>query len=128
MLMLDTHALVWLASDQSKLTPDAKAVIREHAGDLCMSSISGMEIALLHKRSRLELPLDPATFVARALNVHGIVEIPVTAEMGCRAAALPDIHNDPFDRIIVAACQAGGHVLLSKDGTIPRYPGMTVRW
>ena len=128
MLMLDTHALVWLASDQSKLTPDGKAAIRQYAGELCVSSVTGLEIALLHKRGHLELPLDPATFLARALRTHGIVEIPVTAEIGCRAAALPDIHNDPFDRIIIAACQAGGHVLLSKDRTIPRYPGMTVQW
>jgi PIN domain nuclease of toxin-antitoxin system len=72
--------------------------------------------------------LSPSSFVARALAVHGIEELPVTAEIGCRAAALPDVHNDPFDRVIVATCPIGDHTLLTKDRIIPTYPSITVVW
>lgn len=128
MLLLDTHALVWLASDQQLLSRRAKAVLRKAAGGLFTSAISSLEIALLAKRGRLELPLPPGPFIETSLRQHGITEIPVDTPIAVAAAALPDIHNDPFDRILVATAVARGLDLLSKDVTLPRYPGVKVVW
>jgi len=72
MLLLDTHAFVWLASDQTQLTPVGKKRIRQAAGRLFISSITGLEIALLVKRGRLELPVQPLTFIDQSLHQHGI--------------------------------------------------------
>jgi PIN domain nuclease of toxin-antitoxin system len=128
MLLLDTHAFIWLASDLRKLTDVAKATIQAHAGQLLLSGISGLEIALPVKRGRLKLPVDPNTFIMRALNQHNIKQIPVTTEIGCRAADLPDIHNDPFDRIIISTAQIHHASILSKDGTISFYPDTKTVW
>jgi PIN domain nuclease of toxin-antitoxin system len=128
MLLLDTHAFVWLVSDQTRLSPKAVDAIRSHPGQLCLSGISGLEIALAVKRGRLDLPTDAETFVRRGLVQHGIQEIPVTATLGCQAAQLPNIHNDPFDRIIVATAQAHGLSVVSKDAVLPQYPRLCVIW
>lgn len=128
MLLLDTHALVWLASDQDLLTDRCKNVIRQAAGRLFMSAISSLEIAILVKRNRLELPLPPEQFVAESLRHHGINEIPVDSKIAMTAAALPDIHNDPFDRILAATAIIHGLELLSKDAVLPNYPGLKVVW
>lgn len=128
MLLLDTHALVWLASDQAQLTPTGEACIRRAAGRLFVSSISGLEIALLVKRGRLDLPLPPQAFIDESLRQHGVEEVPVDTAVAVASVALPDLHNDPFDRIIVATALARGLVVLSKDTTLPRYPGLTVVW
>jgi PIN domain nuclease of toxin-antitoxin system len=128
MLLLDTHALVWLAADQDQLTDRGKAVIRRSAGRLFMSAISSLEIALLVKRSRLALPLAPERFVAESLRHHGITEMPVDSTIAMAAAALPDIHNDPFDRILAATALVHRLELLSKDTVLPRYPGLSVVW
>lgn len=128
MLLLDTHAFVWLASDQDQFTGRGKAAIRESAGRLFVSSISSLEIALLVKRNRLELPLPPERFVAETLRHHGINEIPVDSTIAIAAAALPDIHNDPFDRILAATALVQRLDLLSKDTVLPRYPGLRVIW
>lgn len=128
MLLLDTHALVWLASDQSLLTEHGRDVIRRAAGRLFLSAISSLEIALLVKRNRLDLPLRPEQFVAESLRHHGITEIPVDSKIAMAAAALPDIHNDPFDRILAATAIIHGLELLSKDIVLPRYPGLKVVW
>lgn len=128
MLLLDTHALVWLASDQEQLTDRGRALIRESAGRLFMSAISSLEIALLVKRSRLQLPLPPEQFVAESMQHHGINEIPVDSAIALAAAALPDIHNDPFDRILAATAIVQRLDLLSKDTVLPRYPGLRVIW
>jgi PIN domain nuclease of toxin-antitoxin system len=128
MLLLDTHALVWLASDREQLTPNGQAAIRGSAGQLFMSAISSLEIALLVKRHRLDLPLPPERFVAECLRHHGIAEIPVDSTIAMAAAALPDIHNDPFDRILAATAIIHRLDLLSKDTVLPQYPGLRVVW
>jgi PIN domain nuclease of toxin-antitoxin system len=128
MLLLDTHAFIWLASDLRKLPKAAKSALREHAGALYLSGISGLEIALSVKRDRLDLPTDPESFTLRALEQHGIEEIPVSAVIGCRAARLPEIHNDPFDRIIIATAQFHRAKILTKDAVIPDYPDTDVIW
>ena len=128
MLLLDTHALVWLASDQEQLSGRGKALIRDSAGRLFMSAISSLEIAILVKRSRLQLPLPPERFVVECLRHHGITEIPVDSTVAMAAAALPDIHNDPFDRILAATALIHRLELLSKDTVLPRYPGLHVAW
>jgi PIN domain nuclease of toxin-antitoxin system len=128
MLLLDTHALVWLASDQEQLTSRGKTAIREAAGRLFMSAISSLEIAILVKRGRLELPLPPERFVVECLRHHGITEIPLDSAIAMAAAALPDIHNDPFDRILAATAIIHRLDLLSKDTVLPRYPGLRVTW
>jgi len=128
MLLLDTHALVWLASDQEQLTSRGKTLIREAAGRLFMSAISSLEIAILVKRGRLELPLPPERFVGECLRHHGITEIPLDSAIAMAAAALPDIHNDPFDRILAATAIIHRLELLSKDAVLPRYPGLRVAW
>jgi PIN domain nuclease of toxin-antitoxin system len=128
MLLLDTHAFVWLASDQRHLPPKAKEAIHQHGGSLFLSAISALEIAILVKRNRLALPLPPEAFIDRALAQHGISEIPVTRDIACHSASLPDIHNDPFDRIIVATAGLRKLVIVSKDSTLARYPGTRVVW
>jgi PIN domain nuclease of toxin-antitoxin system len=111
MLLLDTHALVWLASDRDQLTESGQAAIRRSAGRLFMSAISSLEIALLVKRSRLELPLPPEQFVTECLRHHGITEIPVDSPIAMAATAI--IHRLE---------------LLSKDKVLPQYPGLRIIW
>lgn len=128
MLLLDTHAFVWLASDPARLPPAAQETIRQEAGTLFVSSISALEIGLLVKRRRLELPLPPSEFVERALAQHGIHETAVDRSIALASTALPDLHSDPFDRILVATAQVRGMRILSKDTQLARYPGAEVVW
>ncbi len=128
MLLLDTHALVWLASDRKQLTENGQAAIRQSSGRIFMSAISSLEIALLVKRNRLELPLTPEQFVAECLRHHGITEIPVDSTIAMAAATLPDIHNDPFDRILASTAIIHRLEVLSKDTILPKYPDLRVVW
>lgn len=128
MLLLDTHAFVWLASDPAQLSPAAREAIRQEAARLFLSSISALEIGLLIKRGRLVLPLTPSEFIERALAHHGVREVPVDHEIALASTALPDLHNDPFDRILVATAQSRDLRLVSKDTQLARYPGTRLVW
>lgn len=128
MLLLDTHAFVWLASAPKELSPPARRAIQENADNLYISSISALEIAILVKRKRLSLPLDPAEFIDRALRQHGIREIPLDRSIAIASTRLPDIHNDPFDRIMVATAQLNGMSIVSRDRILRSYPEVKIIW
>lgn len=128
MILLDTHAVVWLASDQDKLTENAKELIRSNAGRLYLSVVSSWEISILHKGNRLKLPTEPEKYVDRLIEQHGLNEVLLERKVVQLSVRLPDIHNDPFDRILIALCQQKGWMLLSKDRVISKYPGIHVVW
>ncbi len=128
MLLLDTHAYIWLASDQRQLSRRGLAAIAEAGGQLYVSAISALESALLVKRGRLELPCPAAEFYRLALKQHGIHEISVDHRVAFASAALPDLHNDPFDRIIVATAAIHHLRVLTKDRIIPGYPDVEAVW
>jgi len=127
-ILLDTHALVWLASDPDQLSSAAQVAIRAHPASLHISVVSAWEISLLVKRGRLILPLSPDDFLSRAIAHHGLIELPLTRRVAQASVFLPDIHNDPFDRILISECNARGLSLISRDTVIPRYPGFAVIW
>jgi len=128
MILLDTHAIVWLASDQDRLTEKGRELIRGNAGQLYVSVVSAWEISILHKRNRLQLPMEPEKYVDCLLRQHDLNEVPLVREVVQRSVRLPDIHNDPFDRVLIALCQKERWLLLSKDEVIRTYPGIQVVW
>lgn len=128
MVLLDTCTLLWLAADQSRLSSRARDLIADHADALFLSSISAFEIASKHRKGALVLPLAPVVWFKRALQHHGINEIPVSGELCTRSVDLPQLHNDPCDRIIIATAQAEGLSILTPDPMIRAYPGVQVYW
>ncbi len=128
MLLLDTHVFVWLASAQRNLSSGAKQAILQNADELFISSISALEIAILVKRNRLRLPVETGEFVERAVRQHGIHEVPVDRHVAITAVSLPDIHNDPFDRLILATARLHHMDILSMDKAFPQYRAAKVLW
>lgn len=126
-LLLDTHAFVWLASDLSQLPPAAKEAIA-NSECLCVSSATPWEIGLLVRSGRLELPLPTAEYVDRAIARHITEEIPIDRGIAIASTELPRIHNDPFDRILVATAIAQDLVLVTRDGVIAKYPEVRTIW
>lgn len=128
MTLLDTHAFVWLASDQGALSPAALAAIKKDRDSLFISVVTAWEVALLQKKGRLFLPLPPEEFMQRALRHHGVQELKLQREIVIAGMALPDIHNDPFDRILVAEALHHKCRIVTKDEKIPLYPGVKAVW
>jgi PIN domain nuclease of toxin-antitoxin system len=128
MTLLDTHAFVWLASDQGALSPAALAAMKKDRDSLFISVVTAWEVALLQKKGRLFLPLPPEEFIQRALRHHGVQELPLRREIAMAGVTLPDIHNDPFDRILVAEALHHKCRIVTKDEKIPLYPGVKAIW
>ncbi len=128
MILLDTHAMVWLASDPKRLSPAARQAVSAHAAMLHVSAVSAWEISLLVRNGRLTLPMSPEDFVKAAIQRLALTELPVTRESAQASVALPAIHNDPFDRVLIAECGRRRLSLISADRVIAQYPGLRVIW
>jgi PIN domain nuclease of toxin-antitoxin system len=128
MLLLDTHALIWLATDLSQLTDNAKTAIRYHASDLYISSITALEVSLLVRGGKLKWGRNPHALFRRAVEHHRLAEVPVDSEIAWISAQLPPIHRDPFDRILIATAQKHKMIILTKDQIIPTYPRVKAVW
>jgi PIN domain nuclease of toxin-antitoxin system len=128
MTLLDTHAFIWLASDQTALSPAALTAIKKDRDSLFISVVTAWEVALLQKKGRLFLPLPPEEFLQRALSHHGVQELQIKREIVLAGVALPDIHNDPFDRILVAEAIHHKCRIVTKDEKIALYPGVKAIW
>lgn len=123
MILVDTNGLIWLAVDDPRLGPEARAAIEQarDEGALAASAISFWELAMLRAKDRLPAPADPDRMLRDFLQM-GMMIIDVTPEIGLRAGSLQDFHGDPADRIIVATAQEG-HQLLTSDRKILNWSG-----
>lgn len=118
-VVLDTHVVVWLDEGSPRLGPRARAAIERafRAEELAVSAISFWEIAMLERKGRLELDLEPGEWRAELLRM-GVVEIPVSGRIGIHAASLERFHGDPADRMIVATAKIAGAQLFTADERI----------
>ena len=124
MILLDTHVLVWLTQGSSEMGAAARETANQAlAGDqLAVSGISFWEIAMLHRKQRLRIMQPLGAFRRDVLNL-GVVELPVTGEIGIEAAMLDGIHSDPADRIIVATASLTRSTLVTADQRILEWRG-----
>ena len=127
-LLLDTHTLVWLLENDQQLGIKAREFVDKMAeqgaeqGTIAVSAITFWEIALLQQRQRLELKQSIHNWREMVLNL-GIVEIPVTGDIGIMATELENFHPDPADRIIVATACLHNATLITADRAILGWSG-----
>jgi PIN domain nuclease of toxin-antitoxin system len=116
-LLLDTHAFLWWLSDDPALGADARQMIGEPRNQVLVSAASIWEISIKQAKGMLEAPEDLEVLV----EDEGFTKLPISLFHGQQAGKLPEIHRDPFDRMLIAQAQAEGLELVTADGIIPQY-------
>jgi PIN domain nuclease of toxin-antitoxin system len=121
-LLLDTQILLWAAGQPERLSPAARKQLSNAKNELLFSAASLWEIATKHSLGREDFRVEPR-LLRRGLLDNGYIELPVTSEHAVSLDALPDLHKDPFDRILLAQALIEGVTLLTADAQLARYPG-----
>jgi PIN domain nuclease of toxin-antitoxin system len=117
-LLLDTHILLWWLSDDRKLATDARAIIAKSDNDVLVSSASVWEISIKRALGRLEIELDD---LEKAIERNGFRFLPIGFRHALTAGRLPNIHRDPFDRMLVAQASIEELRVVSHDRIFERY-------
>ena len=119
--LLDTHTFLWWNLDDPQLTAKAWEVIANPDNAIYLSAASAWEIALKCAKGRLMLPEAPDTYFAERMTHYRFLPLPITHIHALQVYALPAIHTDPFDRLLVAQAQIEAMPLLSGDADIHQY-------
>lgn len=121
-LLLDTHILLWWLSDAPALGATARELIADARNPVHVSAASIWEIGIKRRKGLLKAPEDLDVIVEE----EQFIKLPITLFHAQQAAALPEYHRDPFDRMLIAQAQAEGLELVTADATIPSYGIRTI--
>ena len=118
--LLDTQILIWVLGRLDLLPPAMRDLIEDPASAIYFSVINIWEVVIKTNLPRRDLHVDPQDARREALS-YGFRELQVTAEHAFAVRALPAIHKDPFDRMLIAQARAEGMRLLTVDAQMQRY-------
>ncbi len=125
-LLLDTVAFLWIVGGSRELSTGARRAFADPENEVFLSAASAWEIAVKHRLGRLPLPETPDAFVPKQRAAHGIEPLAIDELAALHVAKLPDLHRDPFDRMLVAQALVADLVLVTPDEAIGRYPVRTL--
>ncbi len=121
-LLLDTNVLLWILGDDPRLSDKAKAAYLDGENEVIVSIASAWEIFIKIGTGKLQIgSKDPARFLRAQLRENGIGLLGIKYEHVARLLSLPDIHKDPFDRLIIAQALHEGLPVLSSDPIFAAY-------
>ena len=128
-LLLDTCTFLWLFGQQAGLSSAAREAIADSTNPCFLSSASFWEILVKHHSGRLDIdtrgqPIE--VFIEQQRLRHDIDALAVDEPAVTQLPKLPDVHRDPFDRMLICQAIAESLTIVTPDPEIHRYPVRTL--
>jgi PIN domain nuclease of toxin-antitoxin system len=125
-LLLDTHVWLWNNTGDIRISHPVRDAISDRRNDVYVSAASVWEIAMKYRLAKLPLPLPPHEYAPAMLARAGFDSLPITAGHAAAVAALPDLHRDPFDRLLIAQALHEELTIITVDPIIAKYAVATI--
>lgn len=125
-VLLDTHALLWWNLDDDRLSESVRDLIRDGRTEVVVSVASIWEVAIKAAKGKIELPQTVGAYIDERLRRNRWSTLSIDPRHALQAAALPKIHADPFDRVLVAQAQLESMPIVTMDAAITRYDVETI--
>jgi PIN domain nuclease of toxin-antitoxin system len=125
-LLVDTHLVLWAATQPEKLSKRARSLLGDSQSELLFSAASIWEVVIKAALGRNDFEVD-ARLLRRGLLDNEWHELPITSQHAIAVDHLPPLHRDPFDRILLAQAEVEGLILLTSDPIVAQYPGSVQR-
>lgn len=123
MYLLDTHAIIWYVSGSNELSSTAKNIMETKR---CFFSFASLwEIAIKQAKGTLQFNIDIPKLKTVLKDVE-FIYLPPTEFDAEAIKALPDIHKDPFDRLLIAQAIENNLTIVTTDSKIPQYNVKTI--
>ena len=126
-VLLDTHAFIWWNTSSSKLSSQALTLFQSEQDTLLLSLASVWEMQIKVQLGKLSLPAPLSVILSKQQAVNAIQLFPIALGHILELSALPDLHRDPFDRLLVAQARVENIAILTNDTLISQYP-VSVIW
>lgn len=122
-LLLDTHTLIWSLENNPTLSKAARDAITDGENMVFVSPASVWEIGIKKALGKLQTPDN----LLEEIQLHRLTQLPINFEHAELAGKLPDIHKDPFDRMLIAQSIHEKLTLISRDGVFDQYDVKLIR-
>ena len=121
--LLDTHTLLWCLANDPSLSAQARAIIAEPSNIIFVSSASTWEITIKKSLGKLKAPDN----LEQAIGDCRFLQLPITITHSIMVGTLPQIHEDPFDRVLIAQAAIENLTLITRDNIMPKYSVAVVK-
>ena len=125
-VLLDTHIFLWWITDDSRISQRVSAIMADGNNELYLSAASIWEIVIKSRLGRLQLPENPDIHLTEQMALNAVQSLSITMQHALRVYNLPDIHKDPFDRIMIAQALSEDMPIATRDDDIPKYGVQTI--
>lgn len=116
-LLLDTHVFLWWLADDPLLGARARSEIVNGRNAIHVSAATVWEISIKRALGKLQAP----EFIEKIVEEERFIKLPISLRHGELAGALPPLHRDPFDRMMIAQAGAEDLALVTADGQFEQY-------
>ncbi|WP_414755947.1 type II toxin-antitoxin system VapC family toxin [Anabaena sp. CCY 9910] len=125
-VLLDTHVFLWWVTDDPQLSFASRSIIADSSNVLFLSVASTWEIVIKNKSGKLTLPESVEEYIPSRLALNRFESLSIQLTHTLKVATLPNIHRDPFDRILIAQSQVENLPILTIDPLIAQYSVETI--
>lgn len=115
-VLLDSHVVLWWLEDNKALGPKSRDLITS-ADEAFVSAVTPWELGIKRSLGKLSMP----DGLNEVLETDGFTSLPITASHAELAPALPAIHRDPFDRMLIAQAQLEVLMFVTADTALAKY-------
>jgi PIN domain nuclease of toxin-antitoxin system len=120
-LLIDTNVFLRLFLSPSRISKDVETLLKDPNNEIYLSAASAWEIAVKYGINKLQLPDAPDVYVPDRMNRANFKRLEITHEHALAITNLPQIHKDPFDRLLIAQANEENLTLLSADKIFAQY-------
>jgi len=121
-ILLDTHIFLWFITEDSKLSNGIKTAIVSLQNQVYLSSVSIWECLIKYRIGKLSLPSPPEQYLIAQRQQHNILSLPLDEGSVQHLVTLPNLHRDPFDRMLICQAIEHGLTLVTVDKAVLCYP------
>jgi PIN domain nuclease of toxin-antitoxin system len=121
-ILLDTCTFLWIVKDAPELSDVAREVFVNPGNEVYLSAVSTWGITIANTIGRLPLPETVEKFIPTQREEHGVASLALQEEVSLHPRRLPEMHKDPFDRLLICQAIVYGLVILTSDELIMQYP------
>lgn len=120
-LLLDTHVVLWSATDPARLSAEARAALEDGTHDVLVSIVTAWEIAIKQSLGKLELVRPAEQWLPEVLRRTGFEVAELGLPAALRVRGLEWHHRDPFDRLLIAQALEEGYTIVTHDQVFAAY-------
>ena len=127
-ILLDTHIFLWIFSEPERFSKDARSFVEDVTGNkFYLSDVSAWEASIKYGLGKLGLPESPESFFSSRVRRADYRRLRIDLDHVTKIHSLPQIHRDPFDRLLISQAAIEDMTILSEDPVFAEYDVRSIK-